>query len=91
MVVLAQFVNPDLKDDRTESPITPADRAELFRIIISLVNQVGLIEDLLCRFQADTMLSLNGAALRSTKFEAQQLYNSYTTEGILSLFELKLT
>ncbi len=78
MVVLALFVKPDLKDHRTESPITPADRAELFRVIISLVNQIGLIEDLLCRFQADTMLSLNGAALRSIKFEAHQLYNGYT-------------
>lgn len=80
MVVLALFVKPDLKDHRTESSITPANRAELFRLITSLVDQIDLIEDLLCRFQADTVLSLDGAALRSIKLKAHQPYNSYTRE-----------
>ena len=78
MVVLAPFVKPDFKDHRTESSTTPANRAELFRVISSLVNQVDLIEDLLCRFQADAVLSLNGATLRPIKIEAHRLYNSYT-------------
>jgi hypothetical protein len=46
MVVLTFFVVSDYKNDGTEGSPAPADGAELFGVIVLLVNQVSLVENL---------------------------------------------
>jgi hypothetical protein len=70
VVVFAVRVMPDLEDHRTEAPATPANCTELFRIVILLVNQVRLVENLLCFLQADAVLMLDSLTLRSIELEA---------------------
>lgn len=71
MVVFSLLVIPNLKNYRTEAAPAPADGAELFGIIVLLVNQVSLIENLLHLLQADTVPSLYSLALQSVKLDAR--------------------
>jgi len=48
-------VSPDLEDDGAEPAASPADRTKLFRIVTPPIHQVGLIENLLRLFQADSV------------------------------------
>jgi hypothetical protein len=70
MVEITLRILPDLEDYRTEAPATPANRTELFRIVVLLVDQVCLIEYLLRLLQANTVFSPYGAALGSVELEA---------------------
>lgn len=70
MVILTARVAPDLEDHRTEAVAAPADRTELPRIIVLLVNHVRLVKDLLCLFQAETVLLLGRSALLRIELKA---------------------
>jgi hypothetical protein len=47
VIVFSRRVIPDFEDDGTELATTPSDGTELFRIVVLLVNQIGLVKDLL--------------------------------------------
>jgi hypothetical protein len=47
VIVFALGVIPDFEDDGTQQTATPTDCTELFRIVVLLVNQIGLLKDLL--------------------------------------------
>ena len=64
MIILALLVTSDFKNHGTQTITAPPDCTELLGIVTSLVNQVNLIENLLRFVQADTVLLLDGAALR---------------------------
>ena len=65
MEILSTSLTPDLEDDVTEPPATPADGAELLWLVIFLVHQVSLIEDLLRFDEADAMFLLDSPASKN--------------------------
>src|ERR1035438_9218083 len=67
VIVLAFHVTSDLKNHGTKAITAPSYRTKLFRIVTFLVNEVNLVENLLSLFQTDTMLPLDGQALRSVE------------------------
>src|ERR1017187_3683310 len=69
MVAFAFGIVPYLEYYGTEATPTPAYCTELLRIVVLLVDEVDLIEDLLCFRQADPVLVLDVPALRSIEFE----------------------
>lgn len=71
MVVFSLFVMPDLKYDGTEASSAPTNGAELFRVIVLLVNQVSLLENLLRLFQADTVFLLYGPAFQPVELKTR--------------------
>jgi len=58
MVVLAEPVLPDLKNERIQFPFDPADNAILLRIIRSLVLIIRMREYPLRFLEADTALRI---------------------------------
>ena len=78
MIVLASLIAPNLENHGTEASPAPANGAELFRIVVLLVDQVDLVEDLLRLSQADTMFLFDGAALG---FLELQLYQYRRSRG----------
>src|SRR5271157_2722105 len=65
VVVFAFGVMPELEYHGTEAAATPPYRTKLFRIVVLLVHQIDLVENLLGLLQADPVLALDVAALRS--------------------------
>ncbi len=58
MVILAESIVSDLKDERIELPFCPTDNAVLRRIVGSLILIIRTREDLLCFLETDSALGV---------------------------------
>ena len=65
MEVFTFIVMPDLEYHRTQTPTRPTNCTELFRVVVLLVHQVGLIKDLLRLLKADAVFSFHITAFLS--------------------------
>src|SRR5579863_8411747 len=72
VIVFPLRVVPDFEDHRAKAAATPSDCTKLFRIVILLVHDVGLIEDLPRFLQADAVFSFDGLALLPVKLEPRR-------------------
>jgi hypothetical protein len=59
MVVLTLGVVLDLEDHGTQPSVAPANRTILLRVVVLLVDQVGLLKNLLNFFETDAMFAPN--------------------------------
>ena len=66
-VILSIAVLPYLANNRTKASAAPANCAELLRIVVLPVDQVGLIEDFLRLLQADAVFLFYRMALLSCR------------------------
>src|ERR1700739_2643002 len=65
-------VVPDFEDHRAKVTAAPSDCAKLFRIIVLLVDEVGLIENLLRFLETDAVFLFDGPTLFPVKPEPRR-------------------
>jgi hypothetical protein len=62
----------DFENHRAEPTASPSDRAELFRIVVLLVDKVRLIENLTRLLQANPVFSFDFPALLRVELEPRR-------------------
>src|SRR5208337_2577243 len=72
MAELAFGVGPHFEDHGAKTAGAPTNGSELLRVVALLVDDINLVEDLLCRIQAYSVFPLDLTTLRAVEFEPMQ-------------------